>query len=133
MFRKKEGDIENVDSLIGENIKVIGKIEGKGNLRIDGTVDGDIDYDGNIVIGETGKVNGNIKSDDISLAGNVNGNISSKTKLIILSTGTLMGDIEVSNFIVHENGRFEGNSKMGNNKVTELHSKEKKDLKVESK
>lgn len=133
MFRKKEDLIEDIDSLIGENIKIIGKIEGKGNLRIDGIVEGDIDYDGNIVVGETGKVYGNIESKDISLAGIVNGNISSKTQLVILPTGTLTGDLKVSSFIVHENATFEGNCKMLNNKVTELHSKEKKDLKVENK
>ncbi len=125
MFRKKEDVVEDLDSLIGENIKIIGKIEGKGNLRIDGFIEGDVDYDGNIVIGETGKVYGNIKAGDISLAGTIHGNVDSKTKLVILSTGTLIGDIEVSSFIVHENARFDGNCKMLSTNVTELHSKDK--------
>lgn len=126
MFKKREDTIvEDLDSLIGENIKIIGKIEGKGNLRIDGFVEGDVDYDGNIVVGETGKVYGNIKANDISLAGTVHGNVDSKTKLVILPTGTLIGDIQVSSFIVHENAKFDGNCKMLNNNVTELHSRNK--------
>lgn len=126
MFKKKEDVIvEDLDSLIGENIKITGKIEGKGNLRVDGFIEGDIDYDGNIVIGETGKVYGNIKASDISLAGTIHGNVDSKTKLVILSTGTLIGDIQVSSFIVHENAKFDGNCKMLSNNVTELHSKSK--------
>lgn len=126
MFKKKDDPIvEDLDSLIGENIKIIGKIEGKGNLRVDGFIEGDVSYDGNIVVGETGKVYGNIKAGDISLAGTIHGNVDSKTKLVILPTGTLIGDIEVPSFIVHENARFDGNCKMLNNKVTELHSKNK--------
>lgn len=125
MFRKKEDIVEDLDSLIGENIKISGKIEGKGNLRIDGFVEGDINYEGNIVIGETGKVYGNIKAGDISLAGTIQGNVDSKTKLVIFPTGTLIGDIEVSSFIVHENARFDGSCKMLNNNVTELNSKNK--------
>ncbi|SHE42720.1 protein CcmA, bactofilin family [Tissierella praeacuta DSM 18095] len=121
MFRKKdEVIVEDLDSLIGENIKITGKIEGKGNLRVDGFIEGDIDYDGNIVIGESGKVYGNINANDISLAGTTHGNIDSKTKLVILPTGTLIGDIEVSSFIVHENAKFDGNCKMLNNNITEL-------------
>ena len=121
--RKKEEIVEDIDSLIGENIKIIGKIEGKGNIRIDGTVEGDIDYDGNIVIGEAGNINGNIKASNISLAGMVKGNIVSNTKLVLLSTGKLIGDLEVPSFIVHENARFDGNCKMTNNKAVEVDSK----------
>lgn len=132
MFRKKEDIIEDIDSLIGENIKIIGNIEGKGNLRIDGTVEGDINYNGNIVIGETGKVLGSIKSDDISLAGTVNGNIVSQTKLVILPTGVLIGNLEVPSFIIHENARFDGNCKMMNNEITNTITKEIKVSKSES-
>ncbi|CAK7065897.1 polymer-forming cytoskeletal protein [Tissierella carlieri] len=126
MFKKKEDVIvEDLDSLIGENIKITGKIEGKGNLRVDGFIEGDINYEGNIVVGETGKVYGNIKANDISLAGTIHGNVDSKTKLVILPTGTLIGDIQVSSFVVHENAKFDGNCKMLSNNVTELHSKSK--------
>lgn len=131
--RKKEDVVENIDSLIGENIKIIGKIEGKGNLRIDGIIEGDLDYDGNIVIGEDGKIYGNIKAKDVSLAGTVEGNINSKTKLVILPTGKLLGDLVTSSFIVHENAIFEGNCKMINDKVTKLHSKENKVSKAQDK
>lgn len=120
MFRKKEDIAEDLDSLIGENIKIIGKIEGQGNLRIDGFVEGDIDYDGNIVVGESGKVYGNIKASDISLAGTIHGNVDSKTKLVILSTGTLIGDIQVTSFIVHEDAKFDGSCKMLSNSIAEL-------------
>lgn len=114
MFKKKKDIIEDIDSLIGENIKIIGNLEGKGNIRIDGTIEGDIDYDGNIVIGESGKIKGTTKSNNISLAGSIDGNVLAKTKLVILPTGVLTGDIETPSFIIHENAKFEGHSKMTN-------------------
>ena len=133
MFKKiniEKTTDENVDSLIGENIKIIGKIEGNGNLRIDGMVDGDIDYNGNIVIGETGKVNGDISAGEISLAGTIEGNISSSSKMVILPTGKLIGNIQVPSFIIHENAIFEGNCKMINDKVVDLNSKDNNNKKV---
>lgn len=112
MFSKKKEVTIDIDSLIGENIKVIGKIEGQGNLRVDGLIEGDIDYQGDIVIGETGKVKGNISCVNLSLAGAVEGNIKSKSGLTILPNGRLVGDTEVSNLIIDENAYFDGNCKM---------------------
>lgn len=133
MFKKKEEfTVESIDSLIGENIKIVGKIEGKGNLRIDGIVEGDIIYDGNIVIGESGKIIGNIKANEISLGGTVNGNINSTSKVEIFETGTLIGDLEVPAIVIHENARFEGNCKM-TSKTKDINSKEKPKSEIASK
>ena len=120
MFKKREDFTETVDSLIGENIKIIGKIEGIGNLRIDGIIEGDIDYKGDITIGETGSVKGNIKADNILLAGSIKGNIDAKSKVEILDSGILTGDIVVATMILHENGKFDGNCKMTSPKATEI-------------
>lgn len=124
MFKKREDYVETIDSLIGENIKIVGKLEGKGSLRIDGTVEGDIIYEGNIVIGNGGKVIGNIKANDISLSGTVNGNIVSNSKVVILESGTLIGDLEVPTVVIHENAKFEGHCKMSS-KAKDDNPKEK--------
>nr|WP_272879049.1 polymer-forming cytoskeletal protein [Clostridium sp. Cult2] len=101
-----------IDSLIGEKIKLIGKVQGEGNLRVDGIIEGDIDYKGDVIIGESGKVEGNIYCYHISIAGNVKGNIKSKGNLTLHSTGKLIGDAEISNLIVDENAFFQGTCNM---------------------
>lgn len=117
MFSRKIEKPMEIDSLIGENIKIIGNIEGKGSLRIDGIIEGNIDYEGEVVTGEKGKVQGNINCYDLSLAGTVEGNIITKGKLVLHPTGKLIGDAEVSNLVVHENAFFQGSCKMANEKV----------------
>lgn len=103
---------EDIDTLLGENIKVTGKIEGKGNLRIDGNVNGDIDYDGDIVIGDSGTIVGNVKGHAISVGGTVHGNITSGAKLSLLPSAFVKGDVNVASFVIHEEAKFEGNCKM---------------------
>ena len=66
---KNEYTTRNIDSLTGENIRIIGKVEGTGNLRIDGYIEGDIDYKGDVVISETGRVKGNISCSNITISG----------------------------------------------------------------
>jgi len=96
-------------------------------------VEGDIRYDGNVFVGETGSVLGNITSEDISLSGTVNGNITSQTKLVIFPTGILIGNVDVPNFTIQENGKFDGNSKMTTNKVVNINSEKSKIAKSENK
>lgn len=121
----------NIDSLIGEGIKIIGKIEGNGNIRIDGIIEGDVDYKGSITLGETGKVKGNIICEDIIVAGEIKGNVNAKDKLTLLPTGNLIGDLEVESLVIHEKASFDGNCKMvtTNSNVKEFNA-EKKNEKV---
>ena len=130
MFNRKVEKPMKIDSLIGENIKLIGKIEGKGSLRIDGIIEGDIDYEGDVIIGENGKVKGNIHCYNISLSGTVEGNIIAKGNLTLHPTGKLIGDAEVSNLIVHENAFFQGSCKMTSKKAEKIDTNDKKIEKV---
>ena len=130
MFKQKEEMVEDISSFIGENIKVIGNIEGRGTLRINGIVEGDINFDGNIFIGDTGSVLGNVNGNDISLAGTINGNVVSEAQLIVFPTGILIGNVEVANFIIQENAKFDGTCKMTNKNIKEINEKDKIEKKV---
>jgi len=112
MFGKNEDKFNKIDTLIGKNTKLQGKIESKGSMRIDGELVGDIIIEGSVVIGEEGKINGNISCDNIFIAGSVHGNILCKDQLRVSNTGKLYGDIEVKSFIVDESAVFEGSCKM---------------------
>ncbi|NLJ78925.1 MAG: polymer-forming cytoskeletal protein [Tissierellia bacterium] len=118
MFGKRKEEIPaksvDIDSLIGENMTVVGTIKGNGNIRVDGTIEGDIAYDGDISLGEQGKISGDISCNNLTVAGSIDGNIEVKDSLILLSSGVIMGDMEVKSLVIHEDARFEGNCKMLN-------------------
>ncbi len=112
MFSRKRNNMDNLDSIIGENMRIIGTVKGSGSIRIDGTIEGDIDYNGDITIGEAGHIKGNILCDNITVAGKVDGNVNSKEQINLLPSGELIGDVEVTNFVINENAIFEGHCKM---------------------
>ena len=66
------GDTETV---IGQDTTIIGCVEGSGNIRIDGHIDGDVSIAGNVVIGESGIVQGDIKTGNLIVNGMVTGNV----------------------------------------------------------
>lgn len=114
MFKKNEDNINKIDTFIGKNTKLIGKIEAKGAIRIDGELDGNIAIGGNITIGTDGKITGNIEGDSVFISGTVYGNVKCKEQLRLGNTAKLFGDVEVKTLIIDENAIFDGKCKMEN-------------------
>ncbi|ABR49292.1 protein of unknown function DUF583 [Alkaliphilus metalliredigens QYMF] len=113
MFSKKqEVQYEKFDTLIGKNTSFVGTFHAEGTVRIDGKIDGEINVKGDIFLGETSLITGNVNGSNVLLAGKVEGNVHTSEQLRITATGILCGDIEVKSFIVDENAQFHGNCKM---------------------
>ncbi|MGG1553572.1 bactofilin family protein [Paenibacillus ferrarius] len=114
MFKKGKNLLNpnTTDTLIGEGTVFEGRIKSEASLRIEGTITGDVDCAGDVIIGENGVVKSNISARDVVLAGSVHGNITTKGKLTITSTGALHGNLSAASFIIEEGGVFQGSSKM---------------------
>lgn len=120
MFKTKEKSVVELDTIIGESTTFNGTIESKGNLRIDGTITGDLLIEGDITIGHNGKIKGNIVCDNLIIAGLIEGNVNCREQLRIASNGRLIGDIDVKSFVVDEDAIFRGKSNMKDKKVLAL-------------
>ena len=103
------GDIETI---IGRGTIIKGNLEGSGNIRIDGDIDGDVSVTGNMVIGESGNVQGNIKADSLTVGGTIKGNADCDGNLCIQAKGQLIGDIRARSLNIAEGGIFKGRSEM---------------------
>ncbi|TXK76357.1 polymer-forming cytoskeletal protein [Paenibacillus sp. N3.4] len=114
MFKSKKNNMNpnTTDTLIGEGTIFEGRIKSEASIRVEGSITGDIECAGDVIIGEQGSVKSNISARDVILAGTVQGNIVTKGKLTITSTGSLQGNISAASFIIEEGGLFQGTSKM---------------------
>jgi len=121
MFSGKKEDTtpkyDKVDTLIGKSASFNGNLEAEGTVRIEGTFEGELNSKGDIVLGDTGKVIGNIKATNAHIAGRVEGNVRVKGQLHLTPTAYIGGDIEVGNLVVDEGAVFTGKCSMGNNTV----------------
>lgn len=118
MFGKKEQGTfsqsasDKIDTIIGKNTIIEGTIKTEETIRIDGSLKGDIVCSGNLFIGESAELFGNIKAKNVTIAGRVEGNVNSQGQLILTSSGKLKGDIEVVNLSIEDGAFFEGSCKM---------------------
>jgi len=103
---------EAVETTIGASTTVRGALRSDGGARIDGTFEGNIEVAGNVIIGESGRVIGDIHARNVTVGGAVNGNVFGAGRLEILSTGQVLGDIVVAAVMIDEGGIFQGTSRM---------------------
>ncbi len=100
-----------IESTIGPNTHIKGNLQGDGGLRIDGIVEGTIEITGNLVVTESAKIRADIKANNISVAGAVQGNVSA-TRVEILDTGRVWGDLTVKSLLINEGAYFRGQTFM---------------------
>jgi cytoskeletal protein CcmA (bactofilin family) len=103
------GDASLLNSIIGEGTRFRGDFDLNGLLRIDGDFSGTIRTKGKILVGLNGRAECNIYAETIVVGGIVRGNIYSTDKVVILSTGMMIGDISAPRLIVEEGVILNGN------------------------
>lgn len=96
---------ERVTSVLGPGIIWKGGLTGSGGIRIEGAFEGNIALRGLLVVGETGRVNGEtLRANVVIVAGAVRADIVTE-KLEIRSTGRVWGNV-VTAAIATEEGAF---------------------------
>jgi cytoskeletal protein CcmA (bactofilin family) len=94
--------------VIPEDAKVTGKVCSAGNLRIDGNVEGEIEIQGDLILGAKAEVKGTVIAGNISIGGRINANLIIKELMEITSSGKLYGDVLTSYIRIEEGGVFVG-------------------------
>lgn len=100
------------ETVVGANTSIVGTLKSDGNIRIDGSVEGDIEILGNLIIGETGRVIATVKAQNVHVSGAVKGEVTAVEQLEISPTGKVWGDITTAALQIEPGGLFRGQSAM---------------------
>lgn len=105
-----EPDIK--ETIIAEGVRIRGNISVEANIWLDGVVEGSVHTKGELSLGQNGIVNGNVSGTIVLVGGAVTGNIKASVKLIILSTGRIIGDVDTAGLAVEDGGSLSGQVRM---------------------
>lgn len=107
---------------IAADCQVTGNLKVKGDIRIDGQVEGNILATGEVIVGPSASIKANVEGKIVVLAGEVYGDVKSYDLLELSSSARLYGDISSRQLKVDQGAIFVGNSKLNedemNTKVT---------------
>jgi len=126
MFSK---ETDKLETFLGMNSSLKGELNVRGTLRIDGTVEGQLDSD-YVILSETGEVKGEIKAKKILIGGKMDGNVRAQELVEIKSKGKVLGDIFTPRLAIIEGGEFNGKVEM---KKAEMKKEESKVIELELK
>jgi cytoskeletal protein CcmA (bactofilin family) len=99
-------------NLISTGTDITGDIKSSGDIRIDGTLKGNLNTKGKVVIGPTGKVNGEVICKNSEVSGLVEGKIIVGQLLNLKASSKIVGDIETVKLSIEPGAIFSGNCKM---------------------
>ena len=95
---------------VGTTIK--GDIVANGNFRMDGNLEGNITLTGKLVVGEHGRITGNVVCQNANVIGIIDGNLSVKEFLTLYATSRVRGDIVANKLAIESGAYFTGSCHM---------------------
>lgn len=101
-----------ITTFIGSDTVIEGALKTKSSIRIDGTIRGDIESEGIIVVTSGGRIEGDVKAANIIVAGVVAGDMSIEDKVNVEPGGEVYGDVITRKFVIDEESIFQGNCVM---------------------
>ncbi len=105
---------EITNTTIGENSYFSGRFFINGNLRIDGKFEGKALQAEQLYIGVTGRVKTNIQATSVIIEGVVVGNITARSRVMLLPTARILGDITTPELIIQNGVILEGRCMISN-------------------
>jgi cytoskeletal protein CcmA (bactofilin family) len=120
MFRRKSNlpqkeaaqALPRITSVVADGVSLRGKLSGAGGVRIEGAFDGEIELDGLLVIGPTGRVTcPQLKSRHVIVAGAMRGDILAE-RVEIRSSGRVWGNVTTASMSTEEGAFLRGQIQM---------------------
>jgi cytoskeletal protein CcmA (bactofilin family) len=104
--------IASAMTFISDGTHITGDIKVEHDLRIEGNLKGTVEVGGMLVLGPTGKVEGNVIARSATLAGEIRGNLKGHEKIVLESKSILVGDLITRELVINEGAIFQGNCSM---------------------
>jgi cytoskeletal protein CcmA (bactofilin family) len=112
-YVKSSGPSKLVPSIIGEDLTVIGNVTSKGEIQVDGEIQGDVNC-GSLLLGDKSQITGCVVAEDIVVRGRVVGSIRG-LRVTLQAQSHVEGDIYHQSLAIEQGAYFEGKSRRSDN------------------
>lgn len=96
-------------SHIGADLTIVGNLVSKGEVQIDGQIQGDL-HAAQVIVGESARITGSIIADEVIVRGAVSGSIRGR-RVVLQSSSRVEGDVFHQQLGIEQGAYFEGKSR----------------------
>src|SRR5678816_2821563 len=86
-------------NVLNAEVEIKGNLKFVGELTLEGKLEGEIQSEGTLLLGDSAVVNGNINVGTVVVRGKVNGNITARDKIDIKAKTELFGDVRAAKLV----------------------------------
>lgn len=105
----RQGDL---NGFLDRGSHLHGELQFDTHFRVHGKLSGEVTTEGELVVGEGGEVDGELRVGQIIVSGEVRGSIHATRRVQITSTGKVFADVDTPSLIVEDGAFFEGRCAM---------------------
>ena len=108
-------DIKDIKAYLGEDTVFSGTLSFNGVVRIDGKMDGEVNTDDTLIVGEKGVIEADINAGTVICRGKIKGTIRATKRIEIHANSEVVGNISAPALLVENGAIFDGNCDMTGN------------------
>jgi cytoskeletal protein CcmA (bactofilin family) len=105
------------NNVLNSDVELKGTLRFSGELTFDGKLEGEVQSDGSLHLGDNAVIKGNINVNSVVVRGKVNGNIIAKEKIEVKTKAELFGDIRSARLVMEDGVTFVGQTEVNPNRV----------------
>jgi cytoskeletal protein CcmA (bactofilin family) len=106
--RRIHDSISGPTTHVATSTKIVGTITGQGAYIFSGTIEGDCDIDGSLMLCEGGRWKGTMKATDIIVGGIVEGDVVARQRIEIVASARVTGSLRGKSIAVSEGAIIDG-------------------------
>jgi len=108
-------NVKDIKAYLGEDTVFSGTLTFSGAVRIDGKMDGEVNTDDTLIVGENGVLEANISAGTVICRGKIKGSIKASKRIEIHNNSEVVGDISAPSLLVETGAIFDGTCDMTGN------------------
>jgi cytoskeletal protein CcmA (bactofilin family) len=112
MIFKSDGKQGDLNGFLDSGSHLHGELRFDASFRVDGKLTGSVESQGDLIVGESGEIDGEIQVGQVFISGTVRGRIRAAKKVQIAPSGKLFAEIDTPALVIEDGATFEGSCAM---------------------
>ncbi len=112
IFKNDSGKPSDLNGFLDSGSHVDGELRFETSFRVDGKFSGKVTSNGDLIVGEGGEVEGDVRAGQVFVSGTVRGSIRATKRVQISPRGKVFAELDTPSLVIEDGAFFEGRCSM---------------------